>query len=205
MTPMRPSGLAFPPPPTTPPAGKTLTRTPATSTPRQLEVVVVAQWIGVLAGVGATLSIVWPEAARPIFSLVVGVVLVGVVVVAVRSMLNRLPHPHADSPFDRSRRADDALLPSELLRIANAIGPVRPNRSLPDSVIWTLRRIAIDRLVQRHGRRVPDTHRGAGDIDITWLVPLVSPALLCILRDDIDRRGIPARALVDLITEIEQL
>jgi len=205
MTPTRPRGFAVPPPPS-PPAADPPPAWPAAGTrPGTPELVVAAQWIAVLAGVGATLALVWPEAARPIISIVVGVVLVVLAIVVVRAMLSRLPHPHAGSPFDRPQRAEDELLPSELLRITNAIGPVRPNRSLPDSAIWTLRRIAADRLFHRHGRRVPDAHHRDRDGDVSWLVPLVSPALLRILHDDVDRRGIPDGALPDLITEVEQL
>lgn len=158
-----------------------------------------ANWIATCAGLLGVLAVMWPEAARPLISVLAAGVLVTLAIGAIVLLARRLPRPAKASAFNERRRRTTDMLPSELLRITNGMVGTRLHKPVPDPTYWTLRRIASDRVALRHGRRLRDGE------DASWLVPHVSADLFRVLTLDSDRNTVLGNALPSLIAEVENM
>lgn len=157
------------------------------------------KWVAITAAVLGPLAVAWPEAARPLVSVLAGVVLAAVAVEAFIAIVSRVPHPTLSSPFDHRPSRTAQELPGELTAALNGMKGFDPRRPVPSPAYWALRRIAGDRLALRHGRRVTDK-------DTSWLRPLVSAELFALLTvDSSAKHGIRGEAFAALLTEVEAL
>lgn len=157
------------------------------------------RWVAVAALGAALLAVAWPEAARPILSLLAAALLALLTVIAVAAVRRRLPEAPESSPFRQPVRRTDEVLPSELRRITHGMKGLQPKAVIPEPTYWALRRAAYDRLVLRHGIAIvqPD-QRGR-------LAATISPTLLGVLTVDSGANPIRGRDLPTLISEVEQL
>ncbi|WP_117000851.1 hypothetical protein [Desertimonas flava] len=185
--------------PTPTPAPHEGTGPPPAWLPRHRRVGLTVKWVAILAAVLGILAIAWPEAARPLVSVLAGVVLAAMVVEAFIAIVSRVPQPSLRSPFEHRPGGTAAELPGELTSILNGMKGFDPRRTVPPPTFWALRRIAGDRIALRHGRRVTEQ-------DADWLRPIVSAELFAVLAaPSSEPTMIRGDALPALLTEIEAL
>lgn len=167
--------------------------------PRHRRVGITLKWVAIAAGILGVLAIAWPRAARPLVSVLAGVVLAAVVVEAFVAIVSRVPHPTTTSPFEHRPSRTAQELPGELTSIQNGMKGFERRRQVPPPTFWALRRIASDRIALRHGRRITEQDHG-------WLRPIVSTALFEVLTaDSSGAPKISADTFAALLTEVEAL
>lgn len=186
--------------PTAPAATQPATATPPPAwQPLPRRVGLTLKWVAIAAAVLGPLAIVWPQAARPLVTVLAGVVLTAVALEAYIAIVSRVPHPPTRSAFDHRPTRTAQELPGELTSVVNGMKGFDPRRPVPAPAYWALRRIATDRIALRHGRRVSDN-------DTAWLHRLVSPELFTVLTaDSSSKHVVRGDAFATLLTEIEAL
>lgn len=167
--------------------------------PRHRRVGLTVKWVAIVAAVLGILSIAWPEAARPLVSVLAGVVLAAMVIEALIAIVSRVPHPTMRSAFEHRPVRTAEELPGELTSILNGMKGLDRRRTVPAPTFWALRRIAGDRITLRHGRRITEHDRD-------WLRPIVSDRLFAVLTvESSDNPKIHGDELPALLAEIEAL
>lgn len=156
----------------------------------------IARVFGVGVGLVVVGGLLFPAAARPLVSVLLGLVLLAVTAAAVDTLRGRSARPQA-SAFDRrrDRRRDD--LPSDLHGLTVDARRIRARRPMPSVVFWRIRRIAANRLSSRHGLDVTDR------ADHPRIASVVSADMFAVLTDD--RALVVGETVPRLVTELEQL
>lgn len=156
----------------------------------------VLAWIAGIAVTLALAALLWPAGARPMVSVLLGIALAAVALVAVRRVVRTLPHPER-SDFQPSRADDDGELPADLQGLTTELRQLRSRRPIPGIAFWRLRRLAESRLRHRRGLDV------RVEYDRAHVANVVSPLLYRLLIDD--AAVVAGHDLPALITEVENL
>lgn len=173
-----------------------VTATP-TAPPRRVGATLI--WVAIAAGVLGGLALVWPEAARPLVSVLAGIILAAVAIEALMAIISRVPQPVLPSAFHRRDTRTTPELPGELTSILRSMEGAATRRRVPQPAIWALRRVAVERLALRHGRRVSEQ-------DAEWVRPIVSSALFHVLiTDSTQQHRLRGEDFAVLLDEVEAL